>query len=250
MTEPIKIQKVISKIQRLRKIASSTHSRAEQETAFSIAAKLIAENQLSEIELQIKENSVEGIELDQEHIIYEAGRSSPWKAELVWGLAKINGLFAFVSTIRHPITHKNGRRYRVIGRLSDIQVAIYMFEYLTETIQELSDKEFPHNFKVDGYGTLVMKRGVNPEKESYCLGCVYGFVAKMEKESTEVMRQASSQAMVLISNKAKEAEQAYLSKTKMKMHSLPPSKAQRDSDALNRGYVKGQTLSVDKGLEK
>ena len=239
MTEPTKIQKVIAKIQQLRKISESTHSKAEKETTIALAAKLIAEYQLSEAEVAVKENVNEEIDLTNEHIIYETGRSTPWKMELVFSLAKLNGLFAYSSQIRHSTTHKRATRYRVIGRISDIEIARYMFDYLVSTIQELVNEFVP----------TAKQRGVNPARESWCLGCVRGFIAKMNAEREKVNQTATSTALVFIGNKAKEAEEAFKGANKsIVWGKRQASKAQVTADTFYSGYRKGQTLTVNPGM--
>ncbi len=256
-----KREKVIDRIRRLYALAANNKNKHEHEAAASAAAKYMAEFQISEAELVSRGEAVaEGIELDEDHCIYETGRSTPWKAELAWGVAKLNGLFCLKYQIRHSGTHRQGSRYRVFGRKSDIEIAIYMFEHLVSTIQTLVDAEYPAGqYVVDDEGRLVQKRGVNPLKESWATGCVRGFLTKMNVEKDAVLRSGSSGAMVLVSNKEKEAENAYIArhnaqresrgkrKTKA-FHSGGGSKAQTDHEAMSKGYAKGQTLTVARGL--
>lgn len=239
MSQSSEIQKIIGQIQQLRALAKSTHSRAEAEVCIATAAKLIAKFQLEEAEIAAQTGkSSEGIDVVNEHIIYETGRSTPWKTELVWGLAKLNGLFAYSSPIRDSVTHRRGKRYRVIGRLSDIQLGTYMFEYLTTTISQM----------VNDYIPTGAKRGVNPNRESWCLGCVRGFLAKMKVERDAVNQLGSSTALVFIGNKAKEAEEAFKkSQPDIKWTSTIPSKANITS-TFESGYRKGQTLTINQGM--
>ncbi len=254
-----KQEKIIDRIRNLRNLANKNPNKHESEAAASAAAKYMAEFQISEAELVSRGEAIaEGIELDEDHCIYETGRATPWKAELAFGVAKLNGLFCLKYAIRHSETHRQGSRFRVFGRKSDIAVAIYMFEYLVVTIQELVNAEYPAgNFGADSSGRLGAKRGVNPLKESWALGCVRGFLSKMNAEKEAVLRSGSSAAMVLVSNKAQEAEDAYvaahnreraaLGKRKTKgFHSGGGSKAQTDHEAMSKGYVKGQTLTVNR----
>lgn len=234
-----KLQKIIARVNQLRAISKSTHSRHEAETTAALAAKLIAEYQVSEAQIETElGKSDDPLDLENEHIVYETGRTTPWKARLVWGLADLNGVYAYVSHIRHATTHKQGARYRIIGRVSDIEITKYMFEYLVSTISEL----------VNDYVPSGNKRGVNPERESWCLGAVDGFISKMKSERDAVMRQATSQAMVLVSQKREEAKTKFLAKSKLKMRNVAASKAQVNADTYGSGYRKGQTLSVNKGI--
>lgn len=238
-----KTEKVIGKINALRKIADSTHSKAEKETCMQLAAKLIAEHQLEEAELAVTQgNTGEPIDLETESIIYESGRINQWKSELAVGIAELNGLFILNAQIRNAETHRKGNRYRVIGRQSDVEIALYMMAYLTEMIANLSYDYVP--------GGRDKKRGVNPERESWSLGCVRGYLAKMKAQKDAVNKAATSTALVFIGNKALEAEQAYMTKHKIKKMGVSTYRpqGQRNADAEASGYRKGQTLTVNQGL--
>jgi hypothetical protein len=240
------IQKIIARINQLRALGKSTHSKAECEATMAAAAKLIAEYQLSEavIESELgKPNPQDEIFTDQQsdwNVVYEAGRTTAWKGELVGGLAKLNGLYLLVfSGIRGERSHRQGSRWRVFGRKSDIEITKYMFEYLSKVIHDLSFDYVP----------VGRGRGVNPERESWALGCVRGFVAKMTQERDAVMRTATSSAMVLVGNRVDEAKNALLqSDRNLRIASRAGSKAQRDKELFDSGFRKGQTLSVNRGM--
>jgi len=241
--EPSKTEKVIGKINALRKIADSTHSKAEKETCMILAAKLIAEHQLSEAELAVTQGNIgEPIDLDSESIIYESGRINQWKSELAVGIAGLNGLFIMNSHIRHAETHRKGNRYRVIGRKSDVEIALYMMVYLQSMIFDLSYDYVP--------GNNGGKRGVNPQRESWSLGCVRGYLAKMQAEKDAVNKAATSTALVFIGNKALEAKNAYMAKAGIKKMGKSQYRPQGHTDAATfaSGFRKGQTLSVTQGL--
>lgn len=241
--EESKTQKVIGKINALRKIADSTHSKAEKETCMTLAAKLIAEHQLSEAELAVTAgNTGEPIDLDSESIIYESGRINQWKSELAVGIAGLNGLFIMNATVRNAETHRKGNRYRVIGRRSDIEIALYMMSFLTDMISNLSYDYVP--------GGKDKKRGVNPERESWSLGCVRGYLAKMKAEKDAVMKAATSTALVFVGNKAAEAKAAYMEKAGIKRMGTSNYRPQgrTDAETYASGFRKGQTLNVNQGL--
>lgn len=239
MTEPTKLEKVIAKIRQLRAISESTHSRAERETTIHLAAKLIAEYQLSEAEIVAQGKEGEEIDLTGEHIIYESGRRTLWKNNLAIGLAELNGLFLYNAQVRGGKSHRLVTRYRVIGRKSDIEIALYMMSYLVSTISELADD----------YVRPTNKRGGNPERESWCVGCVAGFIAKMKAARDAVNQQATSTALVFIGNKAKEAKDAFIAKTGITLEAQKyRSAAQHRSELYHSGYRKGQTLNVNPGM--
>lgn len=238
-----KLAKVIGKINALRNISTSTHSKAERETTLLLAAKLIAEYQLDEAQLAVNAgNTGEPIDLDTESIIYESGRLNLWKSELACGLAELNGLFIMNSRVRNAESHRKGNRYRVIGRRSDVEIALYMMAYLQPMIYDLSYDYVP--------GNNGGKRGINPDRDSWSLGCVRGYLAKMKAAKDDVNKAASCTALVFIGNKALEAQEAYMAKHKIKKMGTSSyrSHAQRNSELFDSGYKKGQTLNVNQGL--
>lgn len=238
MSEPSKREQIILRIQRLRKLAESTHSKNEKESAMTQAARLIAEYQLAEAEIEAQTGkAAEDDDITEGVIIYETGRSTPWKAELVWGLAELNNVFALMFPIRDSISHKRGSRYRVFGKRTDMEITKYMFDTLVTMITELGELYVP----------VGKSRGVNPERESWCLGCVRGFYAKMKAERASVMQNATSAAMVLV-NRREQIKKAYETRHESKIRTVAASKAQRNQDALNSGFRKGQTLNVNPGM--
>lgn len=245
MSVPTKTQKVIAKIQALRAISEKTNSKAERETTIALATKLIAEYQLNEAELATKDKVDEGIDLESESFIYEAGKMSPWKSQLAIGLAELHGLYIYNARVHNPATNRYLLRYRVIGRKSDIELAMYMMQYLVVTIHELSLEYVP-----------VGKKGVNPERESWSLGCVCGFLAKMRVERDAVNRAATSTALVFIGNKAEQAREAFILAEKSKnpdfkmQENKYRSRAQYNDDTFHSGYKRGQTLTVNAGLNE
>ena len=240
MIEPTKVEKVINKIKALRAVANSTHSKAEKETAITLAAKLIAEYQLSEAEVEAQTGkAAEQDDLKEGTIVYETGRTTPWKSELVVGLSELNNVFCLKFPIRDSVSHKQGSRYRVFGRRSDSEICKYMFDYLREVIEEL----------VDDYVPGGRKRGINPERESWCLGCVRGFLFKMKQERQGVLQLASSSAMVLV-NRQEQLKEAWMEANDRKIRSTAASKAKHQADTFQSGFRKGQTLEVNAGLNE
>lgn len=238
--EPAKIQKIIARIQQLRAISQSTHSKAEAETTLQIAAKLIAEYQVSEAELQASGKGDDTIDLDSESIIYESGRLRQWKHELARGIANLIGLFIYNAIVRNAKTHRKGNRYRIIGRKSDVEIALYMMSYLVSEIERL----------VVNYIPVGQHRGINPERESWSLGCVHGFLTKMQDERDAVNKTATSTALIFIGNKAKEAENAWKVKTgnRLSQNNYKPQ-GQCNYDTFQAGYQQGQKFSINAGLK-
>jgi hypothetical protein len=235
-----KIQKMIARINQLRAISKSTHSRAEAETTAALAAKLIAEYQISEAQIEAETGKTnDPLDLDGEHIIYETARTTEWKRQLANGIADLNGLFIYNATVRGKESHRKQSRFRIVGKVSAIQVAQYMWSYLVETITSLADDYVPP----------TNKRGVNPDREQWCLGAVRGFLDKMNAAKKEALKLSTSAAMVLVNNAAQEAEQAFLKKTGIKLRYVTHvSHAQKREDMYASGYKQGQKLNVNPGM--
>lgn len=235
-----KISKIIARINQLRAISKSTHSRAESETTAALAAKLIAEYQLSEATIEAESGKTDDpLDLDGEHIIYETSRNTEWKYQLAHGLADLNGLFIYNAQVRSAETHRRKSRYRIIGKRSAIAITQYMWSYLTETITELADQFVPP----------TRKRGVNPDRESWCLGAVRGFLDKMNAAKREAVQQSTSAAMVLVNNAARDAQTAFVKHTGIRFtYSKHSSSAGGVSDMYNSGYRQGGKLNVNPGM--
>jgi hypothetical protein len=235
-----KIQKMIARINQLRAISKSTHSRAEAETTAALAAKLIAEYQISEAQIEAETGKTnDPLDLDGEHIIYETARITQWKNELAVGIAELNGLFIYNATVRGGTSHRKQSRYRIVGKVSAIQIAQYMWSYLVETITSLADDYVPP----------TNKRGVNPDRESWCLGAVRGFLDKMKAAKKEALQLSTSAAMVLVNNAAEEAKTAFIKKTGIKLSAGSyQSKAQRVGDMYASGYKRGGQINVNPGM--
>jgi hypothetical protein len=237
-----KLAKIIQRIQQLRALSASTHSKGEAEATAAAAAKLIAQYHISEAELSGKP-SQDQIFTDQnaeQNVIYEAGRMTPWKQNLAFRLSTLNGCYALKYQMRQSKSHRQGSRIRAFGRLGDIELTKYMFDYLVKVIAELGFDYVPA-----GKGP----RGVNPDRESWCLGCVDGFIKKMESEKEAVLRASSSQAMILVSNKENDAKEALFNNNPdLKVGSGVGSKMQIKKDFFGSGYRQGQKLTVNRGL--
>lgn len=240
------LDKVIFRITQMRKIAASTHSRAESETMLSKAAQMLAQYSLTEAELlsQNDGTNVSGINVIQENIIYESGRTVLWKSTLAMGLAKLYGLLILSSPVRHPVSHRNITRYRVIGQDSDVKMALYLMETLLTEIKELAELYVPSG--------STAKKGSNRERESWSLGCVKGFLEKMTAEQEVVFQQASSQALTLLGNKVQSATEAFegyhgrkLGQPKKVYH-----KTHIDKETYESGLKKGHKLTITKEIDQ
>lgn len=234
------LQKIIARIKQLNAISKSTHSRAEAETTTTIAAKLIAEYQISQAQIDADDPSSDPIDLTTEHIIYEARRIVAWKSRLAMGLAHLNGLFIYNAWVRGEANHRKQTRYRIIGKKSNIEITMFMWDFLTNIINDLATQNIP-----------TYHRGVSSERESYCLGCVDGFLKKMQNEREETLKASNNTtAMVLVRNQVKEAKEAFLSKTGIKLSSHSTKSAVSKDGNYASGYVRGGTINVSRPLKE
>ncbi len=233
---------IIAKIQKLISLSKGTHSRHESEVAMAMATRLMMEHQITEAQLQVDTSQVnDPLDLTGNKVVYETKKINLWKNNLVAGLAELNGLFVLVSQPRDPESHRKVSRYQLIGKESAIQITIYMFDAIVAEIGRWADVEVPSRGK----------RGVSPERESYSLGCVNGFIAKMMAEKNEALKKATSQAMVLIKNQADDAKKAWMianNRKKDLKETSYRSKATISSSYEDKGFARGQTMNVNQGL--
>lgn len=240
MESDSKVARVIQKIRALLKLSESTHSQAERESAMSLAQELIAQYQVAQADIDAANGKAEEQDDLEGKVIFESARASGWKSELAFAVASLNNTFCLkFSGVRGEASHKRGSRWRVFGKPSDIEITQYMFESLVTTITELSKQYVPFG----------LRRGVNPERESWALGCVRGFITKMTQAKAGVLATANQSTAMVLVNRPKEIEGKVLANDKtLKLRAGVPSKAQIKNTAFQSGFQKGGTLSVNPGM--
>jgi hypothetical protein len=223
------LQDVIAKIQKLRSLATSSNLN-EAQNAAKIADKLIEEYRLSEAQISIENNSDDEIEEDP-NFIYESGKITQWKSQLVVMLARHYGCGIFNACI--TLNGRQFSRYQLAGRKTDISIVNYMFTYICTEIARLSMSE------AKGMGRVFVA--------SYCLGAVAGIRHQLASNKEEMKKTANSTAMIRLDSRAMEAQQFINSQ-----HRLTSGKntsSQRvDSNAFAAGKTQGMNMHLGKAM--
>ena len=242
-----KLEAVIEKVKKL--LALSTSSNANEAAAAASAAnRLIDQFRLSELDIATDTSEVDPMVEDNGYI-YETGRVSQWKAELVRVLAKHYGCAHY-----NDINRVNGRkqsRFKLVGRTSDIQIVRYMFSWLSLECQRLADIEAKGKSNAvvigdDGNAEFI-EGGGRVFVESYKEGFVAGIRSQLEISRAQCKKEASSQAIIKLDNRFEESRAFMYS-----MHNLTRSRAtssrQVHAGAFASGKSRGASMHLGSAL--
>jgi hypothetical protein len=256
-TEQSPLQKVIEKVKKLRALASNNQNENEVKAATEAANRLFQDHRLSEAMLEASGAISNDPFLRK--AIYTAQNRSSWKEKIIMGLCDQYGAcFYYRQTqaeytdeyqealeyynsappnIRKNLTPpEDGRllEYIVCARESDFAIIEYMFNFLTEEGYRLS------KMRNVGGGVAFGK--------SYLEGFgdgVYQQLHELQKAAKEAQNAANSTAMVLLSNRKKEAQEHLRKVEKIhvgKGYSL--GGANSNMDARSQGVLDGRRVSV------
>lgn len=228
----MELSSVISRVQKL--LALSTSSNAnEAAIAAAKANKLIDEYRLTESELNVNNPNNDPL-IEDDSYIYETGRIIPWKNYLVSVLTDHYGCTCFNQFIA-PKGRKISQ-YKLIGKKSDVQIVKYMFTWLMNECQRLSD------IHAKGKGHVYVF--------SYCEGFVAGIKRQLELSRKELQQatHSSAAAMVLLDSRKSEAE-LFMNKL-YKLKANKGSSARRlNSEAFMNGKIQGENFDIDKATK-
>jgi|JI10StandDraft_1071094.scaffolds.fasta_scaffold06004_41 hypothetical protein len=218
---------IIEKIQKLLALSKSDNQN-EATVAAATAYKLILKHNISQAELEVNGETPEEIIKGFNTPIYQTGRQIPWKVSLVNVLSKHYGCTCFVNQ-----TYPNRRKFStfvLVGRISDIEAAVYMFSWLSTKIQDLSD------VFCKGQGKIFA--------QSYCAGFVAGVDEQMNKAKVELRLGVSSSALMVLDNKVAEADKFMRSTTNLDTRKQPASKVKVKVDAYGAGRSHGTQINL------
>ena len=238
------MQSVIDRINKLRALAASTTPN-EAAAAAAAADALISKHQLTEAQLIISgSKNDESIEIIRDHL-HESGRVMLWIRELAHTLCDHYGCTYYIHTIFDPnkVAAKNANAKRatykafvLVGRRSDAEIVRYFFDWLRIVVDELVKKN------ARGQGMQY--------SQNYARGVVNGIRLQLKSERDKLVSEAAaanqSTAMVLMSNRAAEAEK--FMRAAIKLTSGQGSKLGNDRDAFESGTEQGKQIRLSKGL--
>jgi len=224
------IQDVIEKVKKLLALSKSSNVN-EAANAMAAANRLLDEYRLSEADIIGSDSSLDPI-IEDDSYVYETGRISPWKQNLVMTLSSHYGCAVF-NNCYYPEGRKVSR-YKLLGRKSDIQIVQYMFAYLVLECQRLSDAE------VKGQGKVVVF--------SYCNGFVSGIAEQLHLSRKEVEKTSTSNAIVKINARVKEADDFMRLAHKNLKTVKSYSHSQHDKNAYYAGQTKGKNIHIGNAI--
>lgn len=224
------ISAIIEKVKKLLSLSTSSNAN-EAAVATAAANRIIDQYRLSTADLETSLEPEELVEEDDGYI-YESGRINPWKSSLVNVLVNHYGLTFWNDC--HWITGRQVSRYKLVGRRSDIEIAKYMFSWLTAECQRLSDLE------AKGKGRVYVG--------SYCAGFVKGIATQLGSSRAEAQKTASSSAIIKINARSEEAELAMHTLHNNLRSSKSYSKTHIDRDAFSKGKSKGEAMHLGSSL--
>lgn len=224
------VSPIIERVQKLLALSKGSSNANEAANAAGLANKLIDQYRLSIADLEASDVDCEPIEEDSEYI-YESGRITAWKSNLVTALVKHYGC-----AVWNDVSFATGRkvsRYRMVGKRSDIGITRYMFSYLSLECERLAALE------ARGMGRIFAA--------SYCIGFVYGVRTQLAASRLEAQKDATSSAIVKVDSRVAASNDAMNN-----MHRLKASKgyssASINQNAYSMGKSKGQNLHLGASL--
>jgi uncharacterized protein DUF2786 len=182
-------QKLIERIKALRALSTSSNLE-EAATAARIAETLIQKHALEEVEFELSSGVKEEAHKDEIPIVQWNQKQNVWQNVLLTHLCKAYDCDA----VMH---HQNGKLgYYAIGRASDIGTIRYQFAFFHLELTRLAKRLAPDNL-----GRGEGKTWFN----SFYLGAVNSIGESLRKTKQEVRQEASSNALVVIDQRAEEA---------------------------------------------
>lgn len=224
------IYHVIDKVKKLRSLTFSNNAN-EAANAANAANKLIDEYRLSEIDIAVEGSGSDPI-VEDDSYIYETGRITQWKSDLIRVLASHYGVVDYINSY-YPEGRKVSK-FKLVGRSSDIQIVRYMFAWLNTECQRLATAQ------VKGQGHVVVA--------SYCRGFVAGIAIQLKASRQEVQKTATSSAIVKLDARLQESENFLYSKhTNIKtVHTK--SHSQISPQAFLAGQQQGKNIHLGAAL--
>jgi hypothetical protein len=225
------ISPIIEKVQKLLALAKSSNA-GEAANAAAAANKLIDQYRLSVADLEYKGQAEEPVEEDQS-FIYETGKVTRWKVELIDALVKHYGLYVW-----NDADWSSGRmytRYRLVGRKSDITIAKYLYSWLSVECQRLVGLYANGQSSSRSAGRIYVA--------SYCDGFVAGIKHQLAVSRSEVQKDSTSEALVKINARCGLSKDYAHS-----IHKLSESKSYSrhrvNKEAFTNGEISGKNIHL------
>lgn len=229
MIEPVS-NKVLVKIQHLMKLAQAGTNANESASAFAQAQALLFKHKLEMSDVEkasaaLNEEIIEGAKF-----LYEGKRAIAWKSRLAGGICQLNACRYYIKRTR------NGMKYAVVGRNSDIEVVHYLFNSIVEQI-EIFSQDALNKCLIEG------KTGSNNFKHA----AAEKVISRLEETQRQI-REEYKGTTALVFVDSKDAEVAKWVEKNLNLVYKSFGGHRGDDSAASLGRQAGGKVSLNKGM--
>jgi hypothetical protein len=225
-----RINKILDKIRKLFALAGNNPNENESASAAEMARKLLDAYNLSISDIELKE-------IVEKQIIFETFRIDSWKG---WVARIVSEVFDCVAYL----TKESGTSKMVfVGNTSDVEVAVYVYQYLLKTIENLikvrlndtseHGKTIKHHYSM-GIVSVLRDR----------LNAFYGSQKEVHAEQKNAFGMTGREVMVV----KQDAIQKYLNEKDLKLKSSSTTYQIKNQNAYVDGARDGEKISLTRGV--
>jgi hypothetical protein len=191
---------VTEKIRKLLALSASPNEH-EAANAAAKARELLAKHNLAMADLPLAEKEQAATDVQQHSIELKQRRTPSWVKSLFWKLNRIFDVEVIYTTGRG----RSMPKIRVLGILADIEAFSATFEYLTDQIVNLAEKDLPGLVLEHPWESPITLR------LSYAAGCVDRVVQRIRQLTSHARQEEQRRCMDLIVMK-RDAVKAFVKK--------------------------------------
>lgn len=218
-------KEILDKVQKLVNLSKSDNAN-EAATAWGMAQKLMTKHRISLLDLE----EAQGVKEELQDVAmpgFFGSKIVAWKGYLANHIAKLNGCKLYFWKTNDNVV------FKLIGRLSDIQIVNYLYNSIVQQIEILSARAL----KIHGGGKTFTN--------NFKWGAAQTVVDRLQKAQEELKSEVGCFALVRLDNRYVEAEQES-AKLKLRKHSF--SLSSYDKSGRELGIQAGKNVSLNKGL--
>lgn len=224
------LDRIVAKIQRLKALAGNNTNTNEAAQAAAAVQNLMFKYNLTELDVVMPiEDDIKNYERVDYDVLGRAGSNKRWRANLIHAVAKFN--FCRVINIT------NTYNVAIIGKPANIEVCLYLFEYLAAEIVRLCDVERAKDIR----NMFINGTEWNMAFGQGAVSAIYDTL-KAQQEQDKAAN-GSGTAMVLQSDiKLTTAVDRLFGNT------VKGKTKYVRTDVFNKGYEEGQKINISKGI--
>lgn len=213
----VNIEKVIDRVRKLRKLATSTNAN-EAASAAAQADRLVQEHRLAEAQIEADTgNATESAAVDGVPL-FTTKRMRPWRSSLAVVICRQYDVACWVS--RRPV----GAAFAMCGRASDVAIVRETYAWLEGEISRIAIAR-------------------NERSDSFRMGCVSGIRTAYAIERHAAQRPGPTTGAIVLADRTAQAEAARDAFLHAPLKPQRESAARIDMGALERGRAVGATLA-------